>query len=203
MGKRITQFIVDQEPYRIEKEHINSLPMQGYEGEIVLVDEDAKVPSAVEALKKDPILGFDTETRPAFKKGQSYPVALLQLATAEKVYLFQLLKINHIEPIWEILANPDYLKVGIAIQDDIIKLKDRIHFQQKGFIEIADLTRKIGILNTGLRTLVAHFLGFRISKKAQVSNWAKDELSESQLKYAATDAWVSRKLYLKINKKDC
>ena len=187
----------DSPTIRICKETINKLPMGGYEGEICLIDDDSKIEAAVAELSNEPILGFDTETRPSFRKGENHPVALLQLATAERVFLFQLLKLRQVDPIWRILASPKHKKVGIAIQDDIKKLQDLSDFPANGFVEIADITQKAGILNTGLRTLVAHFLGFRISKKAQVSNWAKAELSESQLKYAATDAWVSRELFLK------
>lgn len=170
--------------------------MRAYEGPVQLVDSDDKVGPAIEALLTEDILGFDTESKPSFKRGENHPAALLQLGGAAQVFLFQLLKLENIEPIWELLAHPEVSKVGVAIADDIKKLQERRPFQPAGFIEIADVTQQAGILNTGLRSLAGLLLGFRISKRAQVSNWAKADLSPAQLQYAATDAWVSRQLFL-------
>ena len=181
---------------KITKDEINALPMRAYEGTVQLVDTDAKVGPAVEALLEEDILGFDTESKPSFKRGENHPAALLQLGGASQVYLFQLLKLENLGPIWGLLANPEVSKVGVAIADDIKKLQERQPFHPAGFIEIADVTQQAGILNTGLRSLAGLLLGFRISKRAQVSNWAKADLSPAQVQYAATDAWVSRQLFL-------
>ena len=170
--------------------------MRAYEGTVQLVDTDAKVGPAVEALLEEDILGFDTESKPSFKRGENHPAALLQLGGASQVYLFQLLKLENLGPIWGLLANPEVSKVGVAIADDIKKLQERQPFHPAGFIEIADVTQQAGILNTGLRSLAGLLLGFRISNRAQVSNWAKADLSPAHVQYAATDAWVSRQLFL-------
>lgn len=184
------------ETVKITKEEINALPIRAYEGPVSLIRQDAQLPEALRELRDSELLGFDTETKPTFKRGQNHPAALLQLATANKVFLFQLLHLEQIEPLWELLADQDILKAGVAIADDIKKLQERLDFQPGGFIEIADLTQPLGILNTGLRSLAGLLLNFRISKRAQVSNWAKPDLSEAQIQYAATDAWVSRELYV-------
>ncbi len=183
---------------KITKDEINALPMRAYEGTIQLVDSDKKVGPALKALLAEEVLGFDTESKPSFKRGENHPAALLQLGGGECIFLFQLLKIEKVEPIWELLANPEVVKAGVAIADDIKKLQERHPFQPAGFIEIADITQQTGILNTGLRSLAGLLLGFRISKRAQVSNWAKGDLSASQIQYAATDAWVSRNLFLHL-----
>lgn len=185
------------EDNKITKEAINELPLVAYEGPVELVTTDAQLAAAVEELANESVLGFDTETRPSFQKGQSYPVAVLQLASAEKVYVFQLLKLENLHPLVRILANPRMIKAGVAIQDDIKKLLHAIPFKPAGFVEIATLTTQAGILNTGLRSLAGLLLNCRISKSSQVTNWAKPNLSAPQIQYAATDAWVSRNLYLK------
>ncbi|MBN1403687.1 MAG: 3'-5' exonuclease domain-containing protein 2 [Opitutales bacterium] len=185
-------------PTTITKEVINELPLSRYEGPIELVHTPGQIRVAVAELKKEKILGFDTETRPSFKRGRNYPPALLQLGGAEKVYLFQLLKIEDITPVLEILSDPDIIKCGVAIRDDVRKLREEKDFIPAGFVELADITQKADILNTGLRSLAGIFLGVRISKGAQVSNWSRDNLSEAQTVYAATDAWISREIYVKL-----
>lgn len=184
---------------KITKEEINALPIRAYEGPIKLIRSDDQMAAALRELHRADLLGFDTETKPTFKRGQNHPAALLQLGTADRVFLFQLLQLENIQPLWDLLANPAILKAGVAIADDIKKLQERQPFKPAGFVEIADLTQGLGILNTGLRSLAGLLLNFRISKRAQVSNWALDQLSESQIQYAATDAWVSRELYLRMS----
>lgn len=181
---------------KISKEEINELPLSAYEGAIELIQDDDHLAEVLPAIKKEAILGFDTESRPAFKKGQNFPASLLQLGGEDKVWLFQIQKLEKKQDLWQILADPSIIKAGVAIQDDIKKLQEIEAFQPAGFVEIATLTLHAGIVNTGLRNLAGLLLGFRISKRAQVTNWAKSILTESQVQYAATDAWVSRQLYL-------
>ncbi|MCC5834548.1 MAG: 3'-5' exonuclease domain-containing protein 2 [Opitutales bacterium] len=180
---------------RIDKETINKLPLKTYEGPIILAEDQAAMEAAVADLRKEAILGFDTESRPAFKKGENYGVSLLQLAGTRAVYLFQLSRYQDLVPLFQLLEDPAIVKAGVAIHDDIRKLNELHPFTAAGFIEIADITQKSGIVNTGLRSLTAFFLGFRISKRAQVSNWARQKLTPAQIQYAATDAWTSRRLY--------
>jgi ribonuclease D len=182
----------------IPKESVNDYPLGRYEGPIDLIASDEALLTAVEELRSEPILGFDTESRPVFRRGQSYPPALLQLAGKEKVWLFQLQLFSQLEGLYSVLADPAIIKAGVAIRDDIKKLQEIHPFEAGGFVEIADFTQKAGIVNTGLRNLTAIFLNFRISKGAQVSNWARKELTQAQIRYAATDAWVSRQLYCRL-----
>jgi ribonuclease D len=181
---------------KISKEEINELPLNAYEGPVHLISDDRQLAEVLPALKKETVLGFDTESRPSFKKGQNFPASLIQLGGENDVWLFQIQKLENKEALWKILADNSVIKAGVAIQDDIKKLQDISPFKPGGFVEIATLTQQAGILNTGLRNLAGLLLGFRISKRAQVSNWAKSILTEAQIQYAATDAWVSRRLYL-------
>lgn len=182
----------------IDKQTINNLPLFGFAGRIVVVNTMAALAEAVVALARESILGFDTETKPSFRSGESHPAALLQLAGEETVWLFQLLQLEELTALFQILENPAILKVGVAIRDDIRKLQDRQQFTPGGFVEISEITQKAGIVNTGLRSLAALYLGVRISKGAQVTNWSRKSLTEVQVKYAATDSWVSRQLFLKL-----
>ncbi|MEX0330002.1 MAG: 3'-5' exonuclease [Puniceicoccaceae bacterium] len=185
---------------KITKDEINALPLRSYEGPVTIVDSDQKLKEALKAIRREKVLGFDTESRPSFKKGQNFPASLIQLGGAKQVWLFQIQKFENMESLWKILANRDIIKAGVAIADDIKKLQELIDFKPAGFVEIADLTQKAGILNTGLRSLAGLLLNFRISKRAQVSNWARSQLTEAQVQYAATDAWVSRELYCHMQK---
>lgn len=185
---------------RIEKDFISALPLMQYEGKIVLVEDEKTARKAVRALAREKVLGFDTETRPSFRKGAGYMVSLVQLCGKKCAYLFRLDFCGGVPVLFPILENPNILKVGVAVKDDVLHLKVRAPFDDAGFIDASKFTRAARIENTGLRALTAHFLGGRISKAAQVSNWAAKELSPQQIVYAATDAWISRELFLKLQK---
>ena len=182
----------------LSKEEINLLPIQAWEGPIVLVQDEAGLAAALEDLWQETVLGFDTETRPTFTKGKTCRPALIQLATAETVYLIQLTHIAFCDDIAALLSSPSVLKVGVAIHDDM-KALARIHpFEADGVVDLAGMARARGIQAQGLRTLAANLMGFRISKSAQCSNWENRELTPQQIKYAATDAWVGRELYFRM-----
>ena len=185
------------ETRKISKAEINELPLIAWEGEIRVLDSVASMQAVVEELKNETHLGFDTETRPTFKKGEYYPPALIQLATEKCVYLFSISKTNTLAPLLPVLESPDILKTGVAIKDDVKELRAMEDFEPGGFVEIANITAKLGYENRGLRALAGLLLGGRISKAAQVSNWARPELDQKQIRYAATDAWISREIYRK------
>ena len=179
----------------ITKAEINELPLISWEGRIELLSTVEEMEQAVEKLRGETHLGFDTETRPSFKKGEYHPPALIQLGTEDCVYLFRIAKTKTLEPLLPLLESSEILKTGVAIADDVKELCAMEDFVPQGFVEITELTQKLGYSNKGLRALAALLLGGRISKAAQVSNWARQELDEKQIRYAATDAWISRELY--------
>ncbi len=185
---------------RIEKDFISALPLLQYAGKIVLVDDEKTAKKAVRELSREKILGFDTETRPCFHKGAGYLTSLVQLCGKKCAYLFRLDYCGGVPVLFPIFENPKILKVGVAVQDDVRHLKVRAPFDDAGFVDASKYTRAARIENTGLRALTAYFLGGRISKAAQVSNWAARVLSPQQIVYAATDAWTSRELFLKLQK---
>lgn len=179
----------------ITKEEINELPLEAFEGEIVIIDSNEGLVEAVDYLKQFPVLGFDTETKPSFTKGNVNPVALLQLSSFEKSFLFRLNRIGLPFPLIDLLSDPEIIKVGAAIKDDIRGLQDIKDFDGNSFLELQQYVSSFGIENYSLKKLAAIVLKIRISKRQQVSNWEAAELSLGQLRYAATDAWVSLEIY--------
>ncbi|MEN7972928.1 MAG: 3'-5' exonuclease [Verrucomicrobiota bacterium] len=184
------------EKLHITKAEINELPMRQYTEKIILCKTEEEAESAAGKLLKETLLGFDTETRPAFRKGESYDPSLLQLATETEVYLFQIQQCGLTPSLLKVLSSPDIVKSGVALERDVSELQAMADFEPAGFVELANIAKKARIKNLGLRGLTAILFNFRISKKEQVSNWARKELTESQQIYAATDAWLGRKIYL-------
>ena len=183
------------EKRKISKAEINDLPLIAWEGEVQILESVEEMEAAAATLANESHLGFDTETRPSFKKGDYYPPALIQLATEHCVYLFRISETETFDPLLPILESPDILKTGVAIKDDVKELRAMEDFTPNGFVEIADITVKLGYENRGLRALAGLLLQGRISKAAQVTNWARPKLDKKQVRYAATDAWISREIY--------
>lgn len=183
---------------RMSKDEINACPMVQWTGPVSVVRTKDELAKAMDKLAGHNLLGFDTETRPAYTKGESYPPALLQLANETEAFVFQLKHLGLAKPLRKILANPAIIKAGVSLDYDIRELNKMSHFKAAGFADLGDIAKKAGIKNHGLRGLAAVLLGFRIAKGAQTSNWAKDVLAPHQIQYAATDAWVGRNLYLAL-----
>ena len=184
----------------ISPEEIAALELASFPGEIVLVDaEDEVFDQAVRYLKKQKVLGFDTETRPTFSPDQhSTGTALLQLSGSGKAFLFRLKKCGLPRSLASILANPNILKVGAATLDDVRGLQKITKFAPKGFVDLQNMVWEYGIRDKSVKKMTAIILGFKISKAQQLSNWEAEKLSESQQRYAATDAWVCREMYLRL-----
>lgn len=184
---------------RITKEEINELPLGQFEGEILLVNSKDQIKEVADELSRHQLLGFDTETRPSFRKGTQYYVSLLQLATDEVVFLFRLNEIGMPALIQEVLEDPNIIKIGAAVLDDLRALrKVAMGFQPQSFFDLNDELKKVGFENVGVRNLAAMVLNMRISKSEQVSNWEALELTDKQMLYAATDAWVCLEIYKKL-----
>ncbi|MGB0415745.1 MAG: 3'-5' exonuclease [Coraliomargarita sp.] len=182
---------------KISKAEINELPLIGWDGRIEILTTEDEMTAAAAALAEESHLGFDTETRPCFKKGEYYPPALVQLASTDCVYLFRICLIGTLKPLLPLLESESIIKTGVGIKEDVRELKKMETFVPAGFVEISELTAKLGYENKGLRPLAGLLMNGRISKAAQVSNWARKQLDRKQIRYAATDAWISRELYVR------
>ena len=183
----------------ITKEEIAELPIRAFEGKINVPLTEEEIIAAVDYLRKYPILGFDTETRPSFRKGQHNNVALLQLSAGDEAFLFRLNKIKLPNVVKQLLADASITKVGAAIHDDLKALVKLSPFEPAGFIDVQTIAKQLGIENLGLRPLAALLMGIKISKAQQTSNWEIPYLTAAQKLYAATDAWVSLEIYTRLN----
>ena len=182
----------------ISKDDINLLPLDKYEGPIVLVDRPDQLKGAFERINKEKFVGFDTETKPVFVKGETNEVSLLQIALPDAVYLIRIHQTGFGDEIIGFFENDHIQKLGVGLRDDLIFLRRIKEFTPAGFVELNELVNKINIEAHGLRKLTAIILGFRISKNAQVSNWEAPILNEKQIIYAATDAWVCLEMFKKL-----
>lgn len=176
---------------QITKEELQLLPLFDHSGRYELVETVPAALKAVEELKKATHLGFDTETRPSFRKGEFYNVAILQLATLECCYLFRLSKIPLSKEIVGLLEDESIIKVGIAIRDDVIGLQKMHPFTPGGFLDLSEKTRISRAISLSLRSLCGMYLNKRLSKGAKTTNWENPTLTDSQARYAANDAFVS------------
>jgi ribonuclease D len=182
-------------PRQITHDELMQLPIVRFDGPIRLVHTKAELEAAGQAIRHERLVGFDTETRPTFRKGQSHLPSLVQIAGAKCVYLFQLAKVDCSGVIAEILGNEHTVKAGIAVYRDLLDLTKLFPFIANNVIDLSAVAKKSGYEQTGMRNLAGIFLGYRITKGAQTSNWAAAHLTETQLRYAATDAWACRELY--------
>lgn len=183
-------------PDTISKEEIAALPIRRYQGPVHLVATPPELAQAMDDIRREPVLGFDTETRPAFNKGESYFPCLAQLATARAVYLFQLQRVDCGAALAELLNSPNIVKAGVALAHDLRQLKQLFPLAPEAVLDLGSVAKRHGIRQTGLRNLAGILMGFRIPKGTRTSNWAAPRLSAAQIEYAATDAWASRELYL-------
>lgn len=182
----------------ISREEIAGLPVRRYEGDVLLVTSADERDRAMSDIRQERIAGFDTETRPAFIRGQSYLPCLAQVATAKAVYLFRLEQADFSAELVELLQGPGIVKTGVAIADDLRQLKLLFPFEEQRVVDPGWIAGRHGYGQTGLRNLAAIFLGFRIPKGNRTSNWAAHRLNAAQIAYAATDAWACRELYLRF-----
>lgn len=180
----------------ISKEEVNELPILEYQDrKIILVDTLLKLRDAIESLNKEKVLGFDTETKPSFVKGQSNKVALLQLSTEDTCYLIRLNLLGMQNSVIELLSNPNILKIGLSVKDDFKTLNRRRNFKPAGFIDIQSVIGNFGIKDMSLQKIYAIMFNKRISKSQRLTNWQAPKLTPSQQMYAAIDAWACMDIY--------
>lgn len=193
---------LDDYRHPLPADAINAMPLTRYEGSVFVFPDAGDLDAAVEDLITEPVLGFDTERRPTFRKGQTFPLSLMQLATANAVYLFQLCRMQLPAPIEALMSDPATVKTGVAVHDDARELLEVFQFKAAGFVDLGQVAKDNKLPTCGLRNLAANLLGIRISKKERCSNWGRESLTPSQISYAATDAWVSREIHLRMQALD-
>jgi ribonuclease D len=187
------------DPREISREALAALPVQPYQGEVVMVSSAAELEDAAAALLAEPVaIGFDTETRPAFRPGESYLPSLFQAAGAKAVYLFPVQRLDCAAALSALLSRDGLVKAGVSVADDLKKLKQVFPFQEASVVDLGTAAKRRGIRQSGVRNLAGMFLGIRIPKGKSTSNWAAARLSPQQIAYAAMDAWACRALYLKF-----
>lgn len=187
-------------PQHIDKTTIQTLPLTSFDGEVIIVDDPAKVQEAVEYLSQFTVLGVDTEARPSFTRGVHYPTALVQVATMQRCYLFRLTHVGMPKELAHIFANPAICKVGLAFKDDLNGLRRRRDFKPANCVDLQSIVCKYGIMDLGLQKIFAIIFGQKISKAQQLTNWENSHLTPEQAKYASTDAWATLKIYLELQK---
>lgn len=174
---------------------MSELPTCVYPAAITIVDSAAVAHSALRVLAKEKIVGFDTETRPSFKKGQSHKVALMQISTAERCFLFRLNKIGICAELKNFLENPDIIKVGLSVHDDFAVLRRSANLDPQGFVDLQQLVKEYRITDISLTKIYGIIFGEKISKNQRLTNWEADELTPAQQAYASLDAWACLKIY--------
>lgn len=171
------------------------LPTARFEGDIVVVDSPELLQQATAEIAQLPVVGFDTESRPSFKRGEKHDVALIQFATDSKAWLVRTCKVGFQPSIVALLESKTPIKIGASLRDDSLRLHELAPFTPRGFFELQSAMQKLGIEERSVRKMSERLLGMRVSKRQQLSNWENDILTEAQQTYAATDAWICYRLY--------
>jgi ribonuclease D len=179
----------------ISKEAINELDVRQFEGEIRVVEDHATFRDAMNELRRYEVLGFDTETKPAFKKGVNHKISLIQVSNHNVAWLFRVNKIGVPPELKHFLEDEGTLKVGAGLLDDMRRLRQITKLQPGGFLDLQKYVEAFSIESKSLKKMVAIVLGYKISKSQQMSNWEAEDLTKQQQKYAATDAWACLEIY--------
>lgn len=182
----------------ISREELANLPIRRYEGEIRMVESAQALADEAAAIRRESVLGFDTETRPAFRKGESYPPSLVQLAGESVVWIFALQRVDCSTTLKNIFEDAFLTKAGISVADDLRQMKKLFAFEEANVVDVGTIARRLGVEQTGLRNLAGIVLGYRIPKGSRTSNWGAARLTRQQIAYAAMDAWAARELYLRL-----
>ncbi len=179
----------------ISKEEVAGLELIQYEGPIYVIDSTEAFEREIGHIARQTVLGFDTETRPSFKKGKVYPTSLIQIASLERAWILRVNRLGYPRKLLELLSGEIPMKIGLGLQDDLRRLRSDFQFEPRGFLDLQQYVQAFRIDEKGLKKISGIVLNRRISKSQQVSNWDAEVLSEAQLRYAATDAWICLMIY--------
>jgi ribonuclease D len=183
---------------KFDKPTIATLRRVVYHGKIVVINTPDEAEAAVDHLLSQPILGLDTETRPSFTKGRHFKCSLLQVASKSICFLFRLNHIGMCPAVMRLLGDKTVTKVGLAWRNDLLALRELGEFEPGTFIDLQDMVREIGIEDQSLVKIYANLFGERISKVDRLSNWERDNLKDTQMIYAAIDAWACVQIYEEV-----
>lgn len=191
------------QPYihTISKEEIASLPIEEFPGRIITIQTEAEAAKAVDYLLGFDKVGFDTETRPSFRKGQHYKISLMQISTEDTCFLFRLNYIDMPDSLKDFLKSKEILKIGLSLRDDFGAIRKRTNVEPANFLDLQNYVGQFGIEDASLQKIYAILFNKKISKGQRLSNWEADVLTESQKKYAALDAWACLKIYNLLNRR--
>lgn len=182
----------------ISKEEIDELPLCQFNGVVTVVEKASDIDEIVDRLLKERFLGFDTETKPSFKKGEGNRVALLQISTENEAFLFRINKSGIPDALVKLLENRSILKIGVGLRDDLRGLNKLVKFKPGGFVDLQDMAKTLGIDVFSLKGLAALVLNVRVSKRQRLSNWEAESYTQAQIDYAATDAWVALRIFSEL-----
>lgn len=184
---------------KIDKEQIAELPIETFPGKIEIVDNEAKVRPAVDYLSKIPVIGFDTETKPAFQRGVIHKVALLQLSSQDTCFLFRLNKIGYPDALDSVICNAGIQKIGLSLRDDFAAIRKRSEASPQNFVDLQSFVKQFDIEDLSLQKIYALLFGKKLSKNQRLSNWESSILTPAQQAYAAIDAWACLRIYTYLN----
>ena len=191
--------MMTQYTHTISKEEISLLEIEEFPGRIIVIDTEKDADKAVEYLLQFEAVGFDTETRPSFKKGTRYKISLMQISTDEACFLFRLNRIGIPQPLEDFMVNDKILKIGLSLRDDFGAIRKRTDIKPTNFLDLQNYVGQFGIEDASLQKIYAILFDKKISKGQRLSNWEADVLTEQQKKYAALDAWACLKIYNQLN----
>lgn len=193
--------MIQQYTHSITKEDLSKLPLEEFAGRIIVIDTEQDAEKAVYYLSKFQAVGFDTETRPSFKKGQRFKISLMQIATDEACFLFRLNHINIPDVLSKFLTSDQVQKIGLSLRDDFGAIRKRVEIDPENFLDLQDYVGQFGIEDASLQKIYAILFNKKISKGQRLSNWDAEVLSEPQKKYAALDAWACLRIYNQLKQK--
>lgn len=179
----------------ISKEAVSQLPTEEFNGECIIIDTISKVTPAIAYLNRHKLVGFDTETRPSFKKGIHYNISLIQISTDSVCFLFRINKIGMPEKLLKFLNSKKTKKIGLSLENDFGMINKVKEIDQSGYIDIQKLAPQYHIKDASLQRIYAILFDKRISKSQRLTNWEAQQLTPAQCRYASLDAWSCLKIY--------
>lgn len=191
---------MDKYTHTITKEEVEEYPVEEFSGRIYVLTTEKEANRAVEYLEKFPMVGFDTETRPSFRKGRHYKVSLVQLSTEDTCFLFRLNYMGFPASLEKFLSNEKVMKIGLSVHDDFNSMRKRVDIEPQNFLELQSFVAQFGIEEASLQKIYAILFRKKISKAQRLTNWETDVLTEQQKRYAALDAWACLQIYKQLNK---